>query len=66
VRAEYAGYHEIDGHSYFIDFEPIYHSRGRSKAACNNLNMSLVRFETREKWDAITIWLAENDLNIGK
>jgi len=63
---EVAGYHEIDGHSYYIDFQHLYHTKYGSNIACNALNMSLIRFDTKEKWDAITIWLSENEISLGK
>jgi len=50
-------YHEIDSHVYYFDLEQIYNSRDRALSVCVDLNMTLITFETREKWDTITQWM---------
>jgi len=55
-----AGNYEIDGYSYFIDPEEKYETRDEAVSACRLRDKSLVRFETKEKWDAITVWIAKD------
>jgi len=47
---------EIDGIVYYIDALSGY-SYSDAKTICKSQNMTLIRFETEEKWYSINRWL---------
>jgi hypothetical protein len=47
---------DINGTSFFIDIHSGYY-RDEAKAMCESLNMTMVTFDTEEKWMNVMAWL---------
>ncbi|XP_059482952.1 E-selectin-like [Neocloeon triangulifer] len=49
------GYVEIDRHQYYVNATNFI-TKDAARAVCKSLNLELVSFEERNKWDAINVW----------
>ncbi|XP_059481999.1 uncharacterized protein LOC132200510 [Neocloeon triangulifer] len=59
------GYVDIGGQQYYINVSQ-YFKKDEARAFCNSLNMDIVSFEEKNKWDTINTWAQEHQDELSK